>query len=66
MPRPDEIERGTRLQHRAGSPHEGPITVMAKADGYVMVRRPGCAPFVLSVREAASLPLAPPAKRGAR
>lgn len=66
MPRPDQIERGTRLMHMAGSLHEGPITVMAKADGYVMVRRPGRGPFVISVREAASLPLAPPDKRGGR
>lgn len=29
----------------------GPICFMAKADGYVMVRRPGCTPFILSAKE---------------
>lgn len=30
---------------------EGPVTFMAAADGYVMVRRPGCLPFVVPVRD---------------
>lgn len=29
----------------------GPIKRMAEADGYVMVRRPGCTPFILSRKE---------------
>lgn len=33
----------------------GPIRCMANAEGYVMVRRPGCAPFVLSCKEWAQL-----------
>lgn len=35
----------------------GPIRLMAKAEGYVMVRRPGCLPFILSVKEWESLAL---------
>ncbi len=27
------------------------VVLMAEARGYVMVRRPGCAPFVMSVAE---------------
>ena len=29
----------------------GPIRLMTSAGGYVMVRRPRCAPFVLSIKE---------------
>lgn len=29
----------------------GPIKAMAYADGYVMVRRPYCAPWVLSLKD---------------
>jgi len=29
----------------------GPVVEMARASNYVMVRRPGCAPFVLTVKE---------------
>lgn len=29
----------------------GPIVLMAVAKGYVMVRRPGCIPFVLTERD---------------
>lgn len=25
----------------------GPVRIMAQAEGYAMVRRPGCAPFVI-------------------
>jgi hypothetical protein len=35
----------------------GPIRLMAEADGYVMVRRPGCLPFVLSAANWLALPL---------
>lgn len=38
----------------------GVIVSMAAAKGFVMVRRPGCIPFVLSGREWAMLPYAPP------
>lgn len=30
---------------------------MAEADGYVMVRRPGCIPYVMSKRKWEALPL---------
>lgn len=30
---------------------DGPVIVMAEADGYVMVRRPGRMPFVVSRRK---------------
>lgn len=63
MPRPDQIESGTRLEYMPGTAFTGPITVMAKAGGYVMVRRPHGAPFVLTVREAASLKALPKPKR---
>lgn len=29
----------------------GPIRCMAVADGYVMARRPGCVPFILTVKD---------------
>lgn len=29
----------------------GPLRFMAVADGYVMVRRPGCVPFVMHERD---------------
>lgn len=38
----------------------GPIKAMACADGYVMCRRPGCIPFVLTVKEWDRLPPAKP------
>ena len=41
--RPDEW----RL-HPSG---RGPVRLIVEAEGYVMARRPGCAPFVLSVKE---------------
>lgn len=32
--------------------HRGPIRVMGEpVEGYVMVRRPGCSPFILSVKQ---------------
>lgn len=34
----------------------GPVKLMARADGYVMVRRAGCMPFVLSEGEWSALP----------
>lgn len=29
----------------------GPVTYMAAADGYAMVRRPGCMPFVVPIKD---------------
>ncbi len=37
--------------------HNGPLRVMAVADGYVMCRRPRCMPFALSVKDWHKLPL---------
>jgi hypothetical protein len=37
----------------------GAIRLMAQADGYFMVRRPGAAPFVLNTREWAALYMSP-------
>lgn len=34
----------------------GPLRLMAKAEGYVMVRRPGCVPFVLQESDWLALP----------
>lgn len=42
----EAVKRGDRTIDEHGE-----IRVMAVADGYVMVRRPGCLPFVLSVKE---------------
>lgn len=39
---------------------QGEIRKMAEAEGYVMVRRPRYAPFVLSEREWRALPIATP------
>lgn len=39
--------------HRLG---DGPVRLMARSGGYVMVRRPGCAPFVMTEKEWAALP----------
>lgn len=36
--------------------HGGEARVMAVADGYVMARRSGCAPFLVPLKEAARLP----------
>lgn len=41
----------------------GEYVVMAVADGYAMCRRPGCMPFVLTVKE---IEQAPAQQRGAR
>ena len=38
----------------------GEIRLMATSGGYVMVRRPGCIPFVLSLKEWSLLALANP------
>lgn len=40
----------------------GPIRCMADAQNYVMVRRPGCMPFVLARRDWLKLPLYKPEK----
>jgi hypothetical protein len=29
----------------------GPVTFIAAAEGYAMIRRPGCAPFVVPVKD---------------
>jgi hypothetical protein len=42
----------------------GRIVCMAVADGYVMCRRPGCMPFVKSVKEWNAYPFASTAKEG--
>lgn len=38
-------------RHEVVRDEHGPIRCMAVADGHVLCRRPGRAPFVLSVRE---------------
>ena len=38
-----QIARGSRLK----DPKHGQIRVMAMAEGYAMVRRPRCSPFVM-------------------
>lgn len=38
----------------------GKIRFMTRSDGYVMVRRPGCTPFVKTYAEWEALPTAPP------
>lgn len=35
----------------------GMVRLMARSGGYVMVRRPRCAPFVLTEKEWAAMPL---------
>jgi hypothetical protein len=37
----------------------GVLRLMALADGYAMVRHPGCLPFVMSQRDWEALPIAP-------
>lgn len=39
----------------------GKIKLMAVADGYCMVRKPGCLPYVMSVKEWQRLPAFDPA-----
>jgi hypothetical protein len=34
----------------------GPLRLLAKAEGWCMVRRPGCAPFVMHEKEWTQLP----------
>lgn len=45
-PETREIHVGDRLDYRGGA-----IRVMAIAEGYAMVRRPGAMPFVVSLKE---------------
>ena len=42
------IKRGDALWH---PDRGGPFRVMTVVDGYVLLRRPGCMPFVESVRD---------------
>jgi len=35
---------------------EGVLRLMARADGYVMCRRPGCVPFIMTERQWNELP----------
>lgn len=35
---------------------DGPVRFMTRSGGYVMARRPGCVPFVLSEKEWMALP----------
>jgi len=46
---------GKRIERRTDK--HGVIVSMAAAKGYVMVRRPGCIPFVMHGREWELLPL---------
>ena len=52
-------------RRRDGPDYYGSIRKMASADGYVMVRRPGCTPFIMSEQAWLSLPLDSPAGRAA-
>lgn len=37
--------------------HIGQLRLMAGTEGYVMVRRPGCMPFVITAKEWEKLPI---------
>jgi hypothetical protein len=57
-----KMKRGDRFPHPSdiGRPDPDPAKyprVMGVIDGYVMARRPGCAPFVISEKAAAKLAL---------
>lgn len=38
-------------------PERGKLRLMATAEGYVMVRRPGCMPFVMAAKDWEKLPI---------
>jgi hypothetical protein len=48
---------GKKWSYRDLDPGHGVLRFMARSGGYVMVRRPRCAPFVLTEKEWAKLPL---------
>ena len=52
--------------HATFGPHE--VRILAEAEGYAMVRRKGCMPYVASVKELRlldeSLPATPPPTEG--
>jgi len=43
--------RSIKRERRAHPQDGGPVIEMARADGYVMARRPRCIPFVVTERE---------------
>lgn len=52
----DEQIRTTRLPRREERWREGVLRLMARADGWVMFRRPGCIPGTMTEREWNELP----------
>ena len=49
-----------KVDHRPAYDKHGLIRFMCESGGYVMVRRPRCMPFVLTLKEWAKLPKQPP------
>lgn len=48
-----------RVDHRPAFDAIGEIRYMTQSSGYVMVRRPHCMPFVLTLKDWAKLPKEP-------
>ena len=46
------IKRGDTFPHPSDG---GTVKVMTVSDGYAMVRRPGCMPYVMSIKKVAAL-----------
>ncbi len=44
-------DQAKRMMCASWVDQHGPVRIMAIADGYAMVRRPGCMPFVEPIRE---------------
>jgi hypothetical protein len=48
---------GKRWHYGARSATRDRMVLMARASGYVMVRKPGCVPFVMGEKDWLSMPL---------
>ena len=60
MARPDFDTRprhGHNFNYGGGVKYLSKVTFMANAKGYVMVRRPGCMPFVITEKQWLEFPL---------
>jgi hypothetical protein len=52
----------SKYEHRIRCDKIGKLRMMASSEGYVMVRRSGCAPFVMDAKTWLALPTKPAEK----
>jgi hypothetical protein len=53
------MKRYEAVDHRPGYDRHGKINHMVSSGGYVMVHRPRCMPFVMTIKDWAKLPKEP-------